>query len=362
MLPDQLKIARLRLMLGIVNVGSWVVASGLGLYWLSHALPSSINLPQLGWVLVAVALLQSVLDFLGGAVLMPTPRPRAAAFFRVWLRGALVHTLLLAGIMLVHAASLRLTGGFGPAILIATLGLAVGHLGLLRAVTGAKLEGESRPDGTTLVQAPAPDPAFTGGITGWGRHARILMPASWLANLSPSELAVEFFRREWQVKNGLPGRAVLLILAWNLFGSQVGSVLFKLADRPVTEALLGQACWMTLWAFAGLLVLPSLSRFAVFAADRAAARAGYDPRGWITRFPTVVGEDGNPRSALQAIFYPIPSAAQRLRALEQQGAEYLLGNLARTNLYYSCATLTPLGRAVHCNVGRPALWIFPPAA
>lgn len=81
MLPDQLKIARLRLMLGIVNVGSWVVASGLGLYWLSHALPSSINLPQLGWVLVAVALLQSVLDFLGGAVLMPTPRPRAAAFF-----------------------------------------------------------------------------------------------------------------------------------------------------------------------------------------------------------------------------------------------------------------------------------------
>ena len=29
---------------------------------------------------------------------------------------------------------------------------------------------------------------------------------------------------------------------------------------------------------------------------------------------------------------------------------------------YSWATLTLLGRAMHCNVGRPALWVFPPAA
>ena len=40
----------------------------------------------------------------------------------------------------------------------------------------------------------------------------------------------------------------------------------------------------------------------------------------------------------------------------------VLGNLARINLYYSWATLTLLGRAVHCNVGQPALWVLPPSA
>jgi hypothetical protein len=119
---------------------------------------------------------------------------------------------------------------------------------------------------------------------------------------------------------------------------------------------------MTLWAFGGLLVLPALSRAAVFAADRAAAEAGHNPRAWIEKFPSLVGEDGSARSAVQTIFYPIPSASMRLRQLEQPLPGFVPGNLARSNLYYSWATLTLLGRAVHCNVGRPALWVFPPSA
>ena len=41
---------------------------------------------------------------------------------------------------------------------------------------------------------------------------------------------------------------------------------------------------------------------------------------------------------------------------------FVAGNLARSNLYYSWASFTLLGRAVHCNVGRPSLWVFPPSA
>jgi len=52
----------------------------------------------------------------------------------------------------------------------------------------------------------------------------------------------------------------------------------------------------------------------------------------------------------------------RLHALEHAPAGFIPGNLARSNLYYSWATLTPLGRAVHCNVGHPARWVFPPSA
>ena len=163
-------------------------------------------------------------------------------------------------------------------------------------------------------------------------------------------------------KTTLDLRAFVLLLGWNLLGAYVGSLAFQLAGRTPAEALLGHSCWMTLWAFGGLLLLPAPSRAAVFAADRAAADSGHDPRDWITRFPKLVGEDGNPNPRIQTIFYPIPSAALRLRQLEKADLGFIPGNLARNNLYYSWATLTLLGRAVHCNVGRPALWVFPPAA
>jgi len=76
----------------------------------------------------------------------------------------------------------------------------------------------------------------------------------------------------------------------------------------------------------------------------------------------LVGEDGSSISAVQAIFYPIPSAPLRLRQLERLRSGFVPGNLARSNLYYFWATLTLLGRAVHCSVGRPALWVLPPSA
>ena len=47
---------------------------------------------------------------------------------------------------------------------------------------------------------------------------------------------------------------------------------------------------------------------------------------------------------------------------EKLAPRFVPGSLARSNLYYSWATLTLLGRAVHCNVRRPALWVFPPLA
>lgn len=119
---------------------------------------------------------------------------------------------------------------------------------------------------------------------------------------------------------------------------------------------------MTLWTFVGLLILPMLSRNAVLAADRAALTAGHDPRRWIARFPELVGEDGASNAAVETIFYPIPSAKRRLQALDRPVPRLVTGNLARNNLYYSWATLTVLGRTVHCNLGRPALWVFPPVA
>lgn len=76
----------------------------------------------------------------------------------------------------------------------------------------------------------------------------------------------------------------------------------------------------------------------------------------------MTGEDGNDRPWVEAIFYPIPSAARRIESLASPVRRPVLGDLARSQLYYSLAGLTLLGRSVHCNVGRPALWVFPPSA
>ncbi|MFM8358593.1 MAG: hypothetical protein ACKOET_08535, partial [Verrucomicrobiota bacterium] len=147
-----------------------------------------------------------------------------------------------------------------------------------------------------------------------------------------------------------------------LLGSAAGTFAFNLASWPIGLALVGHACWMTLWTFASLLGFPVLSRATVLAADRAAAVAGLEVEPWIRRFPAITGEDGSPRAALQNIFYPIPSARIRQDSLGRPCPGGGVGNLARSHLYYSWAAFTLLGRAVHCNVGRPALWVFPPSA
>jgi len=361
MTPAQIQLAQRRLWLGITNVGFWVLAAGSGLWWLVMSRADAPS-PQLIIAIgVGVIAGQAVFDFIGGALLMPAPRPTITAFLPGWSRGLIGHTLVMAGVGLLSYASFRLTGGFCFAILLATAGLAFGRRPLFRALTGVSTQEVSL-DGGTILTADPTDSAFTGGIVSLGRRARSLLPARWVRSLPPGELAAETSRRQWQMRSGLPGRALILVLGWNLLGAQAGTLAFKLVERTTAVALLGHACWMTLWAFGGLLVLPALSRLAVFAADRAAAEAGHDPRPWIARFPGLVGEDGSSIFAVQTVFYPIPSAPLRLRQLERPRSGFVPGNLARSNLYYSWATLTMLGRAVHCNVGRPALWVFPPSA
>jgi hypothetical protein len=168
-------------------------------------------------------------------------------------------------------------------------------------------------------------------------------------------------RRLWEIQNQLPARALLFVLSWNLAGCGLGSLVLDLPGRAPEPALLLQCCWMTLWGFLGLLLLPTASRSAVFAADRAAAARGCDAAGWIQRFPEITGEDGNAKTVLQRVFYPIPSARERLFWLGKSQSLPVLGSVARMNLFLSLATLTLLGRCVHCNVGRPELWVFPPS-
>ena len=360
----QTQLARRRLLLGITNVGFWVLAAAGGLWGLTRCSPDTFTPRGCALVLAGAVAAQAGFDFVGGFVLMPPPRPSLRGFLLRWLRGAAVHTLVLGAVGWLNDASFRLTGSFAPAVLLATVGLALARRTLLSAAGGTAAVASTR-EGEPVLVAASPDPAFTGGVAGWGKHATSLLPAAWLGQVPAGELAAESHRRRWQIARGLPGRAAGLVLGWNVLGAAAGTFVLGYAGRAAGQALLMHACWMTLWTFASLLLLPSLSRKAVFAADRAAFDAGHDPRAWIEQFPSLVGEDGAANGLVQTIFYPVPSARERLRHLSGPAAAaggFVPGNLARNNLYYSWAGCTLLGRAVHCNVGRPALWVFPPSA
>jgi hypothetical protein len=359
MTVEQAVLARRRLLLGITNVGFWVVASVVGLGWLAWGRSAASSLSPVAVALGVIAV-QGILDGVGGWWLMPAPRGSGAGFLRGWLRGVLVHSSVLAAAGIVGALSLRWTGGFCTGVAVSSLLLALGRGFLFGAVSGGPIREATMEGGDTVWVSAVGDPAFTGGILGFGRGAKILLPEAWKDRLPRPELAVEVVRRRWLIAQGLPGRAFLLLLAWNLIGAWVGSVVVDPSVFSLGYALMGFACWMTLWTFVSLLVLPALGRGTVFAADRAAADAGLDPSGWIRLFPQLTGEDGSSRASLQNIFYPIPSAELRLRSLGESRRELVLGTVARGNLYYSMAGLTLLGRSVHCNVGRPGLWVFPP--
>jgi hypothetical protein len=356
----QNQIARRRLILGISNVGFWVAVSAAGLLWGTFFGPPFINQPGLLKCMLGIVVTQSFFDFIGGAVFMPQSSASRPQFFRTWFRGALVHSALLCGAAVLSYWSFLLTHGFYLSVAVVSLGLFFCRRQILSVTSGGR-STRSTFGGCAGWEVDSRDPSFTGGISGIGPGAMTLMPESWKSTLTSEEIHTLIQRRLWAIKNNLPARALVTVLSWNLAGCKIGSLLLGLPSLSPEQAMLMQCAWMTLWGFLALLLLPSLSRSSVFGADRAAAAQGCDATSWIQKFPSLTGEDGNAKTLLQRIFYPIPSAAERLVHLEDSKLAPVFGSVARSNLFLSLATLTILGRCVHCNVGRPELWIFPPS-
>jgi hypothetical protein len=68
---------------------------------------------------------------------------------------------------------------------------------------------------------------------------------------------------------------------------------------------------------------------------------------------------------VETIFHPVPAARHRIAALRGERAAgphaWAAWHAARTALYLSWAGVGLLGRAVHCNLGRPEAWVFLPS-
>lgn len=374
--------ARQRLWLGITGVGGTVLLCTAAVafdlpHTLMHPLAdqtytSALSFIALGWMLHAALLLP--VDILGGLVVV-RERPGVLRWIASWLRGITVQWLwftLAAALLLRTAQQFGVTNAILvflllQAILLSRQGLIAWLVGGLHIeATSSELAAAARAAGiapSVVRQVNADDQSFVGGWTGVDA-TRLWVPERWVAMLAPEQLVVALTRRGAVRTSGLRRRGVLVAVAWNTVGFVLASAAPH-ADLVTAAGFLSMMSWFTLWSFLGVLVLPSLSRPAVLAADAVAAGTGDAALVGETIAMLDHWQDDEPERdpRVETVFHPVPSRAARLRALAASDAAVTspaAWHATRMMLFLSWAGLGGLSRAVHCNVGRPPVWVMLP--
>lgn len=360
--------ARARLFLGTSCVGMWVVIAAVSL---AFGLPGRVfpgsaalgaGLGQLVGVVFVYTAVSGAFDLFGGFLL---PReygrvtPSLGRFLGHWFRGAALHGLILVGVGFILLSAARL-GGFWLTLtlyLALSLLLVYAQLELARVIGG--LRSAPGTDDVTVLRSPYPH--FTGGVVGLGR-GRLVVPQAWQREFSDEAFGVLVKRKTALIKNGSRLGGVALALTWNLTGFLLA---YTLAGTLATVAgVVSFSLWSTLWAFLGVLVLPTLSRRGVFAGDALALAGGADEEVLtvtIAQLDRDQDDEYSRAAGVETIFHPIPAAARRVAKLNVPAATWGPWHVARIALYLSWANLSLLSRAVHCNIGRPEVWVLLPS-
>ncbi len=371
---------RARLWLGISAVGTVVTLSALGLSLgapgkLLQGLDATLGGQVLG-LLVFVLIHASVqLPFdIAGGYLLPRRYGRdhlpLGGYLMGLARGVAVH----ASVLFLAAAAVLFAGRSGGIAGTVAAGLAISLLLLFGRVALAALmapleltPGGATPpppgDGLPIALARSPDEGFTGGIDGVFRPRSHLIPSRWQEALGPVGLEAATHRRSLAVKTGSWWRGRAAALLFTLAGLAACAWMVGPDRLGTVGGTIELSLWFTLWSFAGLLTLPTLSRRGVLEIDESARAEGRSSESLRTMTRLLDGlQDGEPvRPALvEAFFHPIPSVQTRLDGPRAQGVVGFW-DAARTAVYLSPAGVGLLGRAVHCNCGRPSLWVFLPA-
>ena len=360
--------ARARLLVGITGVGVWVVAAtvflalgGAGLLPAAHS-PIGTEVATLAVALAVYAVVSLPFDILGGLVL---PRrhgrvaPTPARFVAAWLRGVVVQSVVMAAAVALIIVAGR-AGGRGAAVgVVAALSviIAIARLPMARLVAAI---GAPRPlpgaHGVTVVTAT--DPGFTGGLV--GARGRVVIPDAWREALGDA-LPIELARRGAHAGASY-WLGILVAAGWTTAGAAL-ALMLPGGGADGVGPMVATGAWFTLWSFIGLLVLPSISRPAVRAADAAAARSwpAAAVAGVISTLDARQDDEPERPGAIETIFHPIPGAASRISGLTSARPAVRPWHVARLALPMSWCCLGFLGRAVHCNAGRPELWVLLPA-
>lgn len=368
--------ARARLWVGISSVGTWVV---LSLFVLFRIKSLSLEFPYL-------SLPSSILVFLGlytlvslpfdivGGYLLPLKYGRSKQnfinFMLGYLRGIFVYGSLIfvfAYILLsirTSVSSSYLLFVLLFFVLTAQIVLAFCQRPIARLV--AKFSPVKQGDQERGFEVwEGSDVGFTGGLSFFQKGS--IIPKQWLESFSKEELSYLLKRREFLVKNhsylvGIWGAIVFNTIG--LFFGYLGCVVTGIsleADGYLSYVLVWSSS-VTLWGFLGLLVLPSLSQKATLVGDSIWSKENKGSVATlIAKLDAYQDKEPNRKPQIQKIFHPIASVAIRLEHLGKIENNIAAWHIARYTLFLSLSVLSLLGRAVHCNVGRPELWVFLPS-
>ena len=384
--PVHMTYARQRLWLGISGVGTTVLlcvaAIALDLPgklispWAEQRDGTAIAAIALTWIGHALLLLP--LDVMGGLVVVRS-RPSVPSWLTSWVRGVAVQWVcfaLCAAVLLYVGRESGVIGGVLVFVLLQALLLS--RQGFIAQLVGGLRVRKASPaleEAAQRVGIPihavrevgSEEPSFVGGWTGIGA-ARLWVPSAWVHALTPEQLRVALARRAGVRSLGLRRRGVLVAVAWNTLGFVLATQLPR-ADLVSSAGFVTLMAYFTLWTFVGLLVLPSISRPAVVAADRWARRTldQHAVESAIRQLDAWQDDEEARDPRVETVFHPIPSRSNRLQALASRAGQpedvtppHGAWHATRMMLFLSWAGLGGLGRSVHCNVGRPAVWVFLP--
>jgi len=311
-------------------------------------------------------------DLLGGYLLprrFGRSHPSLGTYLIGLARGVIAHSALL----FLSAVAIMFAGRWGgvpgtvAAGLVLSLLLLHGRIALAALVAPFEMTSceprSPRPgDPLPISLAQSRDEGFTGAVIGVFRPRFHVLPARWREVLGSGGFELAVNRRSLAVKTGSWWRGRAVALLFTLAGLTAAAWLVGTARLGTPGGTIAFSLWFSLWSFLGLLTLPSLSRRGVIEIDDRAQAEGLSHMAMRTTTRLLDElQDGEPmRPALvETLFHPIPSVQTRLDGPRAQGR---IGywDAARTSVYLSLSGLGLLGRAVHCNCGRPALWVFLP--
>ncbi len=366
--------ARARLWLGISGVGLMVVLAffSLLLNWphqIFDAFRPTLTDDALGllWILGLYTAIHIPLDYIGGYWL-PCHFSRQCLMFAYfasqYIRGLLVQSVFLffSGLLVLQVGR---WGGRGAVLVLLAIFMILmieSQDRIARWVAGLSLSGSEEMEGHEVVLLSGMDAGFAGGFAGLPGRERLIVPSIWRRMLPESVLKLELRRRMAALASGTRLRGLLLAMIWNLGGFYLCSLLPG-AGVTTLAGLFTTALGFTLWSFLGLLLLPTPSRRGVYELDSIARKLGVSP----DEFATTVREldqlqDDEPVRpvGVEAVFHPVPSVESRIRQFTQPSEIIGAWNAARYALFLSWPCLGFLNRAVHCNSGRPELWVMLP--
>jgi hypothetical protein len=354
---------RARLWLGISAVGTFVTLATSGLLFdLPGRIQPSIDATiagqarALGGFVLIYAAIQLPFDLLGG-YLLPKRFGRTHPSFPRYLislaRGVTSHAALL----FLAALALLLAGRWGGSVGTVAAGLSISLL-----LTPIERTALQESDALRIAEVQSSDEGFTGGVVGVLRPRLQIVPSRWREVLGAEGFEVAVSRRSLAVQTGSWRRGRAVAVLFTLTGLAIAAGLVGSTRLGTAGGTIEFSLWFTLWSFLGLLTLPTLSRRGVIEVDERARMEGQSPeklRKTTRQLDDL--QDGEPirPTLIETIFHPIPSVQNRLEGAHL-GGRLGFWDVARSSVYLSLAGLGLLGRAVHCNCGRPSLWVFLP--